>query len=123
MKRALTVSPQVLRVPTGPHVQDPWGRQRVPKWSVYQSCTDTGQSSDPSSPVGSRRAKSRFQQVSVGTLIWHNGTRQGSTDRSTVPYRCTIDVRTHTGPYVTLMCLLGTQRTPGGPPVAPSDPV
>ena len=29
----------------------------------------------------------------------HVVTRRGSTGRSTVPYRCTIDVRTHTGPY------------------------
>ena len=45
-----------------------------------------------SGPVG-------FRRVSVGNLIWHDRTRRGSTDRSTVPYRCTIDVRTHTGPY------------------------
>ena len=48
----------------------------------------------------------------VGTLIWHDRTRRGSTDRSTVPYRCTIDVRTHTGPY----------GVPTGPPGAPSGP-
>ncbi len=30
---------------------------------------------------------------------WPDGTQGVSTDRSTVPYRCTIDIRTHTGPY------------------------
>ena len=53
-----------------------------------------------------------FRRVSVGTLFWHDGTRRGSTDRSTVPYRCTIDVRTHTGPY----------GVPTGPPGARRDP-
>ena len=41
-----------------------------------------------------------------------DGTRRGSTDRSTVPYWCTIDVRTHTGPY----------GVPTGPPGAHRDP-
>ncbi len=70
----------------------------VPYGSVYQSYTDTGQSSDPSGLVGSRWDIG-FRRVSVGTLIWPDGTRRGSTDRSTVPYRCTIDVRTNTGPH------------------------
>ena len=61
-----------------------------------------------------------FRRVSIGNLIWHDRTRRGSTDRSTVPYWCTIDVRTHTGalrrPH---------QGGPSGPnrsPAAPSDP-
>ena len=58
-----------------------------------------------SGPIG-------FRRVSVGTLIWHDRTRQGSTDRSTVPYWCTIDVRTHTGAYVSLTCPDGTQCDP-----------
>ena len=37
-----------------------------------------------------------FQGVSVGTLLWHNRTRGGSTDRLTVPYRCTNNVLTST---------------------------
>ena len=45
-------------------------------------------------------------------LIWPDGTRRALTDRSIVPYRCTTDIRTHTGPYGTLTCPLGTQRDP-----------
>ena len=56
-----------------------------------------------------------FRWVSVGTLIWHDRTRRGSTDRSTVPYWCTIDVRTHTGPY-------GVPTGPPGPHRDPTDP-
>ena len=37
--------------PDGPP-EGPWGRRGVPRGSVHQSCTDTGQSSDPSSPMG-----------------------------------------------------------------------
>ena len=53
-----------------------------------------------------------FRRVSVGTLFWHDGTRRGSTDRLTVQYWCTIDVRTHTGP----------SGVPTGPPWARRDP-
>ena len=60
-----------------------------------------------------------FRRVSVGTLIWHDMTdhmtRRGSTDRSTVPYRCTIDVRTHTGPYGVPMGPPGPRWDPMGP--------
>ena len=59
------------RGPGGP-VGTPW----VPYGSVHQLCTNTGQSSDPSSPVGSCRAKSGFRQK----LRW------ALNDRSTVPY-------------------------------------
>ena len=50
-----------------------------------------------------------FQRVSVGTLMWHNRTRRGSTDRSTVPY---CGARLVYGP---------TWR-PHGPSGAPSGP-
>jgi len=46
--------------------EGPWGRRGVPYGSVYQSCTDTAQSSDPSSPVGSRSAKTGFRRKPVG---------------------------------------------------------
>ena len=42
----------------------------------------------------------------------HVVTRRGSTGRSTILYRCTIDVRTHTGPY----------GVPTGPPGPHRDP-
>ena len=42
----------------------------------------------------------------------HVVTRRGSTGRSTVPYRCTIDVQTHMGP----------SDGPTRPPGAPSEP-
>ena len=44
------------------------GSRMGPYGSVYQSYTDTEQSSDPSGLVGSRRAKTAFRRVSVGTL-------------------------------------------------------
>ena len=45
----------------------------------------------------------------------HVVTRRGSTGRSTVPYRCTIDVRTHTGPYGVPTGPPGPRRDPTGP--------
>ena len=100
----------------------------VPYRSVYQSYTDTGQSSHPSGLVGVRRAMSGFRRVSVGTLFWHDGTRRGSTDRSTVPYPCTIESMYGPPGHATASSRgfwgpVGTQRTPIGPPAAPSDPV
>ena len=47
--------------------EGPWGRRRVPYRSIHQLCTNTGQSSDPSSHVGSRRAKSGFRRKPIGT--------------------------------------------------------
>ena len=44
----------------------------------------------------------------------HVVTRRGLTGRSTVPYRCTIDVRTQTGPY-------GVPTGPPGPRRDPTD--
>ena len=69
------------------------GSHGVPYWSVHQSYTNTEQSSHPSGLDGVCRTMSGFRQVSVGTLTWHDGTCWGSMGRSTVPYRCTIDVR------------------------------
>ena len=54
----------------------------------------------------------RFRRVSVGTLFWPDGTRRGSTDRSTVPYRCAIDVRTPWAHHGVLMGPLGPRRAP-----------
>ena len=54
-----------------------------------------------------------FRRVSVGTLFWHDRTRRVSADRSTVSYRYTIDVRTHTGP----------NGVPAGPLVARREPM
>ena len=88
----------------------PRGHFRVLHGSLYQSYTDTGQSSDPSGLVRSRRA------ISGSDGFWHDGTRRGSTGRSTVPYRCTIDVRTpwaRSSPRA-LRRPIGTRRTPGG---------
>ena len=59
MKRGPTVPPAVRRGPVGSRrgPESPWGRRGMPRGSVHKLCTDTGQSSDPSSPVGSCRAK------------------------------------------------------------------
>ena len=58
--------PGARRVPMGPCMEG-WGRRRVPYGSVHQLCTDTGQSSDPPSPVGSRHAETGFRQKPIGT--------------------------------------------------------
>ena len=64
IKRGPTVPPRVPEGPLGPDEapEGPWGRRGVPRGSVHRSCTDTGQSSDPSSPDGSRRAKTGFRR-------------------------------------------------------------
>ena len=56
-----------------------------------------------------------FRRVSVRAPFWHDWTRRGSTGRSTVPYWCTIDVRSHTGPYGGPTGPLGAFRDPAGP--------
>ena len=50
-------------------------------------------------PSQATSAKSGFRRVSVGALIWQHRPRQGLTDHSTVPYRCTTKIRTSQGPY------------------------
>ena len=47
----------------------PSGPDGAPEGSVHQSCTDTGQSSDPSSPVGSCRAKTGFRLSHIGVRL------------------------------------------------------
>ena len=44
--------------------------------------------------------------------IWPDGTRRALTDHSTVPYQCTTDVRTFSGPYGALTDPDGTQPNP-----------
>ena len=56
-----------------------------------------------------------FRRVSVGTLIWHDRTRRGLTDRSTVAYPCTIDVGTPWAHHV-------IPTGPPGPCRDPTDP-
>ena len=75
MKRGPTVPRAVHGGPSGPDgaPEGPWGRRGVPRGSVHQSCTDTGQSSDPLSHVGSRRAKSGFRRKPVGTRYGPTG--------------------------------------------------
>ena len=69
MKRGPTVPPAVRRGPVGSRrgpggpVGTPWG----PVWVLHQLCTNMGQSSDPSSLVGSRRAQTGFRRKPVGT--------------------------------------------------------
>ena len=98
--------------PSGPDgaPKGPWGRRRVPYGSVHQLCTNTGQSSDPSSHVGSCRAKSGFRRKPVGNRYGPTGPDdRAPTDHSTVPYRCTTD-------------LYGTIRDPDVPSWDPTGP-
>ena len=75
MKRGPTVPPAVRRGPVGSRraPEGPWGRGRVPYGSVHQSCTDTGQLSDPSTPLGSSRAKTGFRRKPVRTRYGPTG--------------------------------------------------
>ena len=47
--------------------------------------------------------------------IWPDRARRAPTDHSTVPYQCTTEVRTYTGPYGTLTYPDGTQWDPTQP--------
>ena len=103
-----------------------WGRRGVPRGSVHQSCTHTGQLSDPSSLVESHRAKTGFRRKPVGT---RNGLR-GLDESRRIDRLSRISARLMHGPpgHATaspraLRGPVGTQRTPSGPPGAPSDPV
>ena len=64
-----------------------------------------------------------FRRVSVGTLIWHDRTRRGLTDRSTVTYRFTIDVRTPWARHGSPTGCLGPRRDPTDPRRTPSGTV
>ena len=70
MKRGPTVPPAVRRGPVGSRrgTGGPVGPPEGPVWvRTSQSCTNTGQSSDLSTPLGSHRAKTVFRRKPVGT--------------------------------------------------------
>ena len=96
----------------------PSGHVRVPYGPVWVRISVVHRYGTVECCVGARRVPSRhvgFRRVSVRTLFRHDETRQGSAGRSTVPYRCTIDVRTHTGPYGVPTGPPGPRRDPTGP--------
>ena len=77
----------------------PSGHVRVPYGPVWVRISVVHQYGTVERSIRARRGLSGhigFRWVSVGTLIWHDRTRRGSTDRSTVLYRCTIDVLVRT---------------------------
>ena len=97
----------------------PSGHVRVLYGSVYQSNTNTGQSSDTCGLVGSRRAKS----VSDGFPSEPCFGTMGPDKARRIARLSRIDARLMYGPpgHTTasprvLWGLVGTQRTPGGPP-------
>ena len=64
----------------------------------------------PERPVEPRRVTSCQKKIPTETCrnpIWPDRPRRALTDHSTVPYQCTIDIRTHTGPYGTLKNPIG----------------
>ena len=96
----------------------PRGHVRVPHGPAWVRISVAHRYGTVESSVRAHRGLSGhigFRRVSVGTLIRHDGTRWGSTDRPTVPHRCTIDVRTHAGPS-------GVPTGPPGPRRDPTDP-
>ena len=116
-KRGPTVPPAVRPGPVGSRqgpggpVGTPWHAQGVRTSIVHRYGT-------VERPVEPRRVPSCQIRVPTETRpnpIWPDGTRQGSTDRSTLLYRCTIDVRTHTGPSGVPTGPPGPRRDPTGP--------
>ena len=106
--------PGARRVPTGPRRArgDAGGFRMGP----YMSCAPIRISrAIRRAPSGAVVPKQGSDGKPVGTLIWHDGPRQGSMDRRTDPYRCTTHVRTHTGPS-------GVPTGPPGPHRDPTDP-
>ena len=102
------------------------GFRMVPYGSVYQSYTDTGQSSDPSGLVGSRRAISGSDgfpsEPCFGTTGPDGARRIARLSR--IGARLMYGpIREPTASPGALRGPLGTRRAPGGPPAAPSDPV
>ena len=96
----------------------PRGHVRVPHGPAWVRISVAHRYGTVESSVRAHRGLSGhigFRRVSVGTLIRHDGTRWGSTDRPTVPHRCTIDVRTHTGPSGVPTGPPGPRRDPTGP--------
>ena len=101
------------------------GSHMVPYGSVYQSYPDTGQSSDPSGPVGSRRAISGsdgfLSEPCFGTTGPDRARRIARLSR--IGARLMYGpIRDPTASPRALRDPVGTQRTPSGPPAAPSDP-
>ena len=89
----------------------PWRAQGV-RTSVVHRYGTVERSVEP------RRVPSCQNRVPTETRrnpIWPDKTRRALTDHSTVPYRCTTDIRTDTGPYGTLSHPDGTQRDPTQP--------
>ena len=79
-----------------------------------------------SGTIGPYRLMLGFRPVSVRTPIWHDRTRQASTDHSIVPYGCTTKIRTSWSPVAAPRAFWGpvdTRRGPGSRPGAPWDPI
>ena len=75
----------------------PWRAQGV-RTSIVHRYGTVERSVEP------RRVPSCQNRVPTETRrnpIWPDGTRRALTDHSTVPYQCTTDIRTYTGPYGT----------------------
>ena len=90
-----------------------------PPWRAQGVCTSiVHRYGTVERPVETRRVSSCQNRVPMETRrnpIWPDGTRRGLTDHSIVPYQCTTDVRTYTGPYGTLTYPDGTRRDPTQP--------
>ena len=88
MKRGPTVPPAVRRRSVGSG-QAPGGPVGAPEGPVWLRISIVHQYGTVERSVRARRdllGHIGFRWVSVGTLIWHDRTRQGSTGRSTVLY-------------------------------------
>ena len=89
----------------------PWRAQGV-RTSIVHRYGTVERSVEP------RRVPSCQNRVPTETRrnpIWPEVTRRAPTDHSTVPYQCTTDIRTYTGPYGTLTHPDGTQWDPTQP--------
>ena len=79
-------------------METPWRAQGVRTSILHRY----GTVERPVDPCRVLSCQNRVPTETRWNPTWSEVTRQALTDHSTVPYQCTIDIRTHTGPYGTL---------------------
>ena len=114
MKRGPTVPPAVRRGSVGSR-RVPGGPVGTPEGPVWVRTSIVHRYGTVERSVDPPRVPSCQDRVPTETRrnpIWPDRPRRALTDHSTVPYQCTTDIWTHTGPYGALTCPLETQRDP-----------
>ena len=76
----------------------PVGPPECPVWVRTSIVHRYGTAERPVEPRQVPSCQNRVPTETRQNPIWPERTRRASTDNSTVPYWCTTDIRTHTGP-------------------------